>query len=764
MYEVHYYMNTWRCNICQPQPQTSLSPSLAVRNEDTASHIYEVCMRDAVEDINPFSFSAPLHNPPNPPTSTPYTGVLIPMIHSESGPSHGDLPAIHGPALSNDPPGQTYDNSPLPVGETRLQEALVHPMSAEEITVLETEGPPQFENVELASIGAQSLVEEGPHYVKAHLGEKDYWPWDDKARCTMSALRGFPHALFWESELEAIRWFAHANSMPMLPSVKMIKHEHKDIMRVAGAAPQTYTSKMGRVYAMATLAVMLAHALTVATGVRKPHRDGLSSDIARDREHNVHCTVCGRDLDREECVFGDMVVEMRAERSDDGGDIAKTEESTLVLWVSGDRIGDGGEAEGDQWGRSRGDQWQSRDDVWRWNEGLEEDEQVWTIARTRWKRDKMGAERKRALSDDRWDREVGVEEAQDKARVMMELRRDDGAWEARRQMFAYGRSDGVSSDTVVDLEGARGSDAGFMRVTATSTVGSLKHMDGAVGLDVGARRTLEASDLRDAGVADRSAGACSSKLSRRKLLLHLRKPLLVVDVRDEVAVSWSQYWRSKEKELKRLRSEARSAVDGGRKEKMREDGGLAKSRGSLRLAQYGTLAVGSKMIDLNTPQSGKSEGAMVHRVCQQGEWEQWEWWCKECGGGVVWCGVADQMKARVKRTRLRTKEKVTSRGGHGRNRASSVIKVEIERKTGIRGAEEATIDNTWSERQNARIRGGGGGTNRNMKKWERMNEAERRERRRRREIGMWRKLDVFFCLSSSRQPCSIYNRILVFYL
>ncbi|KAM5539838.1 hypothetical protein V8D89_006651, partial [Ganoderma adspersum] len=196
------YRNTWRCNICQPQPQTSLSPSLAVRNEDTASHIYEVRMRDAVEDINPFSFSAPLHNPPNPPASTPYTGVLIPTseslpredprlftsqptvslnttehipVHSESGPSHGDLPAIHGPALSNDPPGQTYDNrnglltqnrprvdnsldSPLPVGETRLQEVLVHPMSAEKITALETEGPPRFENVELASMGAQSLV------------------------------------------------------------------------------------------------------------------------------------------------------------------------------------------------------------------------------------------------------------------------------------------------------------------------------------------------------------------------------------------------------------------------------------------------------------------------------------------------------------------------------------------------------------------------------------------------------------------------------
>ena len=121
-------------------------------------------------------------------------------------------------------------------------------------------------------------LEEGPHYVRAHLGEKDYWPWDDKAvsfrsiesrgyesltsanqRCTMSALRGFPRALFSESELEGVRWFAHANGVPTLPSVKMIEREQEDITRVAGAAPEMYTSKMGRVYAMATLAVMLAH-------------------------------------------------------------------------------------------------------------------------------------------------------------------------------------------------------------------------------------------------------------------------------------------------------------------------------------------------------------------------------------------------------------------------------------------------------------------------------------------------------------------------
>ena len=35
--------------------------------------------------------------------------------------------------------------------------------------------------------------EEGPHYVNAHLGEKSYWPWEDKAvRLHLHAARYAP--------------------------------------------------------------------------------------------------------------------------------------------------------------------------------------------------------------------------------------------------------------------------------------------------------------------------------------------------------------------------------------------------------------------------------------------------------------------------------------------------------------------------------------------------------------------------------------------
>ena len=56
---------------------------------------------------------------------------------------------------------------------------------------------------------------------------------------------------------------------------------------------------------------------------------------------------------------------------------------------------------------------------------------------------------------------------------------------------------------------------------------------------------------------------------------------------------------------------------------------------ALPSPQHTYLPPVSPVIDLYTPQSGKSEGARVRRSCQQGEWEQWVWW-KECGAGVVW--------------------------------------------------------------------------------------------------------------------------------
>ncbi|KAM5532482.1 hypothetical protein V8D89_013835 [Ganoderma adspersum] len=183
-----------------------------------------------------------------------------------------------------------------------------------------------------------------------------------------------------------------------------------------------------------------------------------------------------------------MVVEMRAERSNDEGDGAQMEESMMAfLWVSGGVIEDGGEVEG------------------------------------------MG---------DGIDGGVGVEWAWDEMKAAMKLRLDDGTWAARRQVwwrvdswrsmnevrgtswtFACGCSGGVSNDAAVDLEGATD--------LATGVVSSTE----AIVLK---QNRMGRDELR-----------CTPLLKHCELPSHFRQPLLVVDMGDKVAVCWSRYWRSR---------------------------------------------------------------------------------------------------------------------------------------------------------------------------------------------------------------------------
>ncbi|KAI1797716.1 hypothetical protein LXA43DRAFT_877016 [Ganoderma leucocontextum] len=75
----------------------------------------------------------------------------------------------------------------------------------------------------------------------------------------MAALRAFPRALFSESELEGCRWFALSNGVSWLPSVKTVQRKHKTITDIAGSQPRQFKSRMGNLYSMTSLAVMLAH-------------------------------------------------------------------------------------------------------------------------------------------------------------------------------------------------------------------------------------------------------------------------------------------------------------------------------------------------------------------------------------------------------------------------------------------------------------------------------------------------------------------------
>ncbi len=120
------------------------------------------------------------------------------------------------------------------------------------------------------------MSDEGPHYVKMHLGAQDYWPWNDRPvgfpdsqavvqhsctwqHCTLDILGGFPRSMYSESELEATRWFGHMNGMATLPSVKAVKRRRDQIVEVAGSKPKVLKSSKQNMYTMTSLATILEH-------------------------------------------------------------------------------------------------------------------------------------------------------------------------------------------------------------------------------------------------------------------------------------------------------------------------------------------------------------------------------------------------------------------------------------------------------------------------------------------------------------------------
>ncbi len=141
------FRKVYTCNIC-PAPQPAQPLSLAARHEDTRAHTHSVRMRDHAEDFvsaeihagasisqhatasevyTGASIEAPNSQFSAPPTSLASLAVEDPWLQAHDVPYPGipthpgtpqatesgaqqAAPAIHGPALPDDPVGQIYDN------------------------------------------------------------------------------------------------------------------------------------------------------------------------------------------------------------------------------------------------------------------------------------------------------------------------------------------------------------------------------------------------------------------------------------------------------------------------------------------------------------------------------------------------------------------------------------------------------------------------------------------------------------------------------
>ncbi|KAI9063124.1 hypothetical protein FKP32DRAFT_1652266 [Trametes sanguinea] len=205
---------------------------------------------------------------------------------------HRPEPSIHGPALEEDPADQIYDdwsgalsiNRPQQDAEESVQcgprtfdstgtsingfqdmheaaSALWDPIDEIEAAALRAEGPADDSVQGLDGEGVRNLITEGPHYMDVHHepSQQSHWPWKSRKHCTLDVLGASPRSLFSESELDAVRWFANANGVQDLPSVKTVKRSRADVTAVAGSKPRMFTSPMKNMFVMADLATIIQH-------------------------------------------------------------------------------------------------------------------------------------------------------------------------------------------------------------------------------------------------------------------------------------------------------------------------------------------------------------------------------------------------------------------------------------------------------------------------------------------------------------------------
>lgn len=72
-------------------------------------------------------------------------------------------------------------------------------------------------------------------------------------------LRAFPRAAFSENETAAACWLAKKLDAQKIPSVREVKNHQKDVLGLAGSAPETVKSDLGNYYCKTSLASILTH-------------------------------------------------------------------------------------------------------------------------------------------------------------------------------------------------------------------------------------------------------------------------------------------------------------------------------------------------------------------------------------------------------------------------------------------------------------------------------------------------------------------------
>ncbi|KAG9096191.1 hypothetical protein FS749_008953 [Ceratobasidium sp. UAMH 11750] len=166
---------------------------------------------------------------------------------------------IPGPQLPGDPVDALYDDYS---GDLSLlggiPDAVSNASTSNDTPSLR---PPSPED--LPSLKERSETRQGALPVPlppSVLDDPEGWlPWDNEPDCLLTALSGFPRALYSQPELEVLTWFTERLGLSGLSSLDRLRTIRKRIADNFGSNPRLVTSAAGNVFSHNSLSTIIAH-------------------------------------------------------------------------------------------------------------------------------------------------------------------------------------------------------------------------------------------------------------------------------------------------------------------------------------------------------------------------------------------------------------------------------------------------------------------------------------------------------------------------
>ncbi|KAG9084144.1 hypothetical protein FS749_005446 [Ceratobasidium sp. UAMH 11750] len=171
--------------------------------------------------------------------------------------------AIPGPQLPNDPVDAIYDDyagdlsclgdvsTPKHTPKAEMDPAPRSPSFNDPFNLWEAS-----ESEPLASAQSQGA----PFPTIPIISDPEGWfPWKNEADCLLTAMSGFPRAVFSQSELQVLAWFSERLGISGLSSMDQLKSLRARISGLFGSTPRLATSALGNIFSHNSLETIIAH-------------------------------------------------------------------------------------------------------------------------------------------------------------------------------------------------------------------------------------------------------------------------------------------------------------------------------------------------------------------------------------------------------------------------------------------------------------------------------------------------------------------------